>query len=128
MRSGIDKRIENFIFLHTSNEYFRCDSRNLETKKPNLFLVGQPRTGTSALHNVLNQHPDIFMSVPKEPVYFTKDLHEESDLFHIFKTNEENRIDPQLRISLMRKFRPEVELLSDSLNRNLIELWGCNKI
>jgi hypothetical protein len=51
-------------------------------KKPNLFLVGHPRTGTSALHNALNQHPDIFMSIPKEPVYFAKDLHEESDLFH----------------------------------------------
>jgi len=51
-------------------------------KRPNLFLVGQPRTGTSALHNVLNQHPDIFMSIPKEPVYFAKDLHAESDAFH----------------------------------------------
>ena len=51
-------------------------------KMPNLFLVGQPRTGTSALHNVLNQHPNIFMSIPKEPVYFAKDLHAESDLFH----------------------------------------------
>ena len=55
---------------------------NIEMKLPNLFLVGQPRTGTSALHNVLNQHPEIFMSIPKEPVYFAKDLHEESDLFH----------------------------------------------
>lgn len=45
-------------------------------------MVGHPRTGTSALHNVLNQHPDIFMSIPKEPIYFAKDLHAESDLFH----------------------------------------------
>lgn len=51
-------------------------------KKPNLFIVGQPRTGTSALHAALDQHPNIFMSIPKEPVYFAKDLHAESDLFH----------------------------------------------
>jgi hypothetical protein len=51
-------------------------------KKPNLFIVGHPRTGTSALHDALDQHPDIFMSIPKEPVYFAKDLHAESDLFH----------------------------------------------
>ena len=44
--------------------------------------MGHPRTGTSALHNALHQHPDIFMSIPKEPVYFAKDLHRESDLFH----------------------------------------------
>ena len=51
-------------------------------KVPNLFLVGQPRTGTSALHKVLSQHPEIFMSIPKEPVYFAKDFHAESDKFH----------------------------------------------
>jgi len=51
-------------------------------KKPNLFLVGHPRTGSSALHDSLNRHPDIFMSFPKEPVYFAKDLHKDSDHFH----------------------------------------------
>jgi len=50
--------------------------------KPNLFIVGQPRTGTHALHDLLNQHPQIYMSSPKEPVYFAKGLHKESDLFH----------------------------------------------
>jgi hypothetical protein len=54
----------------------------VDMKKPNLFIVGHPRTGTSALHDALDQHPDIFMSIPKEPAYFAKDLHAESDLFH----------------------------------------------
>jgi hypothetical protein len=47
---------------------------------------------------------------------------------YFFKDNEENKIDPQLRTSLMQKFRPEVEQLGDFLNRNLIELWGYHKI
>ena len=51
-------------------------------KKPNLFLVGHPRTGTSSMHDYLNQHPDIFMSPIKEPNYFAKDFHAESDRFH----------------------------------------------
>jgi hypothetical protein len=51
-------------------------------KTPNLFIVGHPRTGTSSLHDYLKQHPDIFMSPIKEPNYFAKDFHEESDRFH----------------------------------------------
>jgi len=51
-------------------------------KTPNLFIVGQPKSGTTALHSFLEQHPDIFMSNPKEPAYFSKDFHKESDRFH----------------------------------------------
>jgi hypothetical protein len=43
-------------------------------RKPNLFIVGAPRCGTSALHDFLGQHPDIFMSDPKELNYFGTDL------------------------------------------------------
>ena len=36
---------------------------------PNLFIVGAAKSGTTSLHNYLNQHPDIFMSNLKEPHY-----------------------------------------------------------
>lgn len=49
---------------------------------PNLFIVGHPRSGTSSLHYYLSQHPDIFMTVIKEPNYFALDFREESDRFH----------------------------------------------
>lgn len=51
-------------------------------KKPNLYIVGHPRTGTSSLHDYLNQHPDIFMTPIKEPNYFAKDFQAESDRIH----------------------------------------------
>lgn len=35
--------------------------------KPNLLIIGAAKSGTTSLHNYLNQHPDIFMSVHKEP-------------------------------------------------------------
>ena len=54
----------------------------MDLQKPNLFLVGQPKSGTTALHNYLEQHPDIYMSNPKEPRFFCKDLHLESYAFH----------------------------------------------
>ena len=34
---------------------------------PNLLIVGAAKSGTTSLHNYLNQHPDIFMSNHKEP-------------------------------------------------------------
>ncbi|MEO0836439.1 MAG: sulfotransferase, partial [Cyanobacteria bacterium J06642_3] len=50
--------------------------------KPNFFIVGQPKSGTTALHQFLGQHPEIFMSSFKEPHFFCSDFHLESDQHH----------------------------------------------
>ena len=42
--------------------------------KPNLFIVGAPKSGTTALSDYLREHPNIFISVPKEPHFFAIDL------------------------------------------------------
>lgn len=41
---------------------------------PNLFVVGAPRCGTTALHSLLAQHPEAFMSAVKEPHFFAAEL------------------------------------------------------
>lgn len=41
--------------------------------KPNFFLVGAPKCGTTWLHAYLSQHPQVFMSELKEPHYFNTD-------------------------------------------------------
>lgn len=51
-------------------------------KKADFFIVGFMKSGTTALANFLDQHPDICISVPKEPAYFAQDLMAESDSFH----------------------------------------------
>lgn len=43
-------------------------------KKPNFFIVGAPKCGTTALANWLSEHPNIFMAKPKEPQYYSTDL------------------------------------------------------
>ena len=43
-------------------------------KKPDFFLVGAPKCGTTAMCDYLDQHPKIFFSSIKEPNYFGKDL------------------------------------------------------
>lgn len=46
-------------------------------KKPDLFLVGAPRSGTTALYTYLKQHPEIFLSRIKEPQFFADFLGEQ---------------------------------------------------
>ena len=43
-------------------------------KRPDLFIVGAFKAGTTALYEYLRVHPQVFMSVPKEPMYFGADL------------------------------------------------------
>lgn len=38
--------------------------------RPNTFLLGAPKCGTTSLAAWLAEHPDVFVSVPKEPAYF----------------------------------------------------------
>ncbi|MDZ4728854.1 MAG: sulfotransferase [Xanthomonadales bacterium] len=37
---------------------------------PNFLIIGANKAGTTSLHNYLDQHPEIFMSKIKEPMYF----------------------------------------------------------
>lgn len=43
------------------------------TFKPNLFLAGAAKSGTSSLFAYLERHPDVYMSPMKEPHYFCAD-------------------------------------------------------
>lgn len=45
----------------------------MSSRKPNLFIVGAAKSGTSSLATYLAQHPDIFVSGIKEPAYYVKD-------------------------------------------------------
>ncbi len=40
---------------------------NLQDKKPQIFLIGVPKAGTTWLSKILDQHPDVCFSNPKEP-------------------------------------------------------------
>lgn len=44
------------------------------TPKPDFFLVGAPKAGTTALCDQLRQHPEIHISTPKEPHFFDTDI------------------------------------------------------
>ena len=42
--------------------------------KPNFFIVGAPKCGTTALSHYLRDHQNVFISAPKEPHYFATDI------------------------------------------------------
>jgi hypothetical protein len=47
--------------------------------KPNFFIVGAPKCGTTSLYQWLKAHPDIFMPENKEPKYFCTDLRKQEN-------------------------------------------------
>lgn len=66
--------------------------------RPTFFIVGAPKSGTTALDSYLADHPLIHMARPKEPHYFATDLPRyrdvstESDYVRLFDTRGEKRI------------------------------------
>lgn len=42
-------------------------------RRPSFFIVGAPKTGTTAMNTYLSKHPDIFMA-PKELHYFSREV------------------------------------------------------
>jgi hypothetical protein len=39
-------------------------------KRPNFLIIGAAKGGSSSLYRYLKQHPQVFMSTPKEPTFF----------------------------------------------------------
>lgn len=51
---------------------------------PNLIIAGAPKSGSSTLHLILGQHPEIIMSTPKEPKIFTNEWGMEQHYYQKF--------------------------------------------
>jgi hypothetical protein len=45
-----------------------------KTVKPNFFIIGAPKAGTTALYTYLSEHPHVYMSMMKEPHFFATDF------------------------------------------------------
>jgi hypothetical protein len=59
------------------------------TPTPNLFIIGAPKSGTTSLYEYLKGHPEVFMSVVKEPCYFARDLaRDESGNFLVYERDQ----------------------------------------
>ncbi|OYW64524.1 MAG: hypothetical protein B7Y26_07265 [Hydrogenophilales bacterium 16-64-46] len=52
--------------------------------RPNFFIVGAPKCGTTALASYLRDHPAVFLTDPKEPHFFATDM----DVHRYVRTEE----------------------------------------
>lgn len=86
---------------------------------PNTFIVGAPKCGTTALCSYLAQHPNVFMSDPKEPHYFA---HEEMPR----RTHYYN--DLQSYLALFTKATPEHSIIAEGSVWYLFSEYGIRKI
>jgi hypothetical protein len=50
-------------------------ARASDGRVPDFFIVGHAKSGTTALHEMLGAHPQIFMPTLKETRYFAQELH-----------------------------------------------------
>jgi hypothetical protein len=76
---------------------------------PNFFIVGKPKAGTTALHHLLAQHPDIFMSSFKEPHHF--------HLEHVHAGMDRNRGMAGLAYKDRDKY---LELFEDAIDEKIV--------
>jgi hypothetical protein len=44
-------------------------------KIPEFFIVGHPKSGTTALYEMLRSHPDVYMPELKETLFFAREMH-----------------------------------------------------
>jgi hypothetical protein len=65
---------------HNSYQILTCQYRESAIKikakamrKPNFFIIGAPKCGTTSLATWLSGHPNVFMSAVKEPHFFNSD-------------------------------------------------------
>ncbi len=67
-------------------------------KKPNFFIIGAPKCGTTSLAYWLSEHPNIYMSSIKEPYYWCTDfsiysaVRDKNFYYSLFKNANERHI------------------------------------
>ncbi|WP_155264598.1 sulfotransferase domain-containing protein [Sphingomonas segetis] len=107
--------------------------------KPNLFIVGAPKCGTTAWYEYLRGHPDIFLPDRKEPHYFCTDfpdqrrIRTERDYLGLFAEATSQPIAGEASASYLyskeaarnlREFKPDAKIVIFVRNRpELLFSW-----
>lgn len=68
-------------------------------RKPDFFIVGAAKAGTTSLYNYLKLHPDVYFSPIKEPHFFSTDINLD-DMRSDFKKNVQRDVGDYIKNSL----------------------------
>jgi hypothetical protein len=52
-----------------------AEARAAGRRVPDFWIVGHPKSGTTALYEMLRRHPQVFMPELKEPLYLAREMH-----------------------------------------------------
>ena len=89
-------------------------------RAPNLFLVGVPKSGTTTLHGLLEQHPQIYMCSPKEPRFFSRDSeYAKGEAWYIdsyFKNTDGYRVRGEATPTYLHMYRKTIPRIKECLN------------
>ncbi|MDZ7798997.1 MAG: sulfotransferase [Patescibacteria group bacterium] len=96
-------------------------------KKINFFIVGVAKSGTSSMHNYLQQHPKIFMSPVKETYFFSKDLRIENFKGKIKKNKKVNKkkyfsnsLLPQVQQIFIKNIEDYYQIFREAKNEKIL--------
>ncbi len=113
-------------------------------KKPNFFIIGAPKCGTTSMAEWLRTHPQIFMSDPKEPWFFNTDHKTEQALsleqyLYLFSGAEEKHLAvgeassvylfSHVAVKNLMEFQPQAKLIV--MLRNPVEMaasWHAQEV
>ena len=115
--------------------------KKMRENKVNLFIIGSAKSGTTSLHDYLDQHPNICMSSVKEPNFFSCQdikndnlyyldaplIHRTEDYEKLFKPNEDKYLGESSvsymyypnAVKRIKKYNPQAKIIM--LLRNPVE-------
>ncbi|PLX17075.1 MAG: hypothetical protein C0597_07425 [Marinilabiliales bacterium] len=94
--------------------------------KPNLYIIGAAKSGTTSLYKYLNQHPDVYFSPIKEPNYFSDDI-DVSKFTSTYKSNTYLELEKYFKKSNLRDL-PITFIRKEEHYERLFENSGKHKI
>jgi hypothetical protein len=113
----------------------------MERLRPNLFVIGAMKSGTTSLHAYLGSHPQIFMCSEKEPSFFAKETvwsRGEDWYLKLFAAAESKPVIGESSTAYSRiplfpgvperiaKFNPEarfIYIMRDPIERTISQYW-----
>lgn len=94
-------------------------------KEPNLFLIGAPKCGTTALAHNLAQHLEIYVPSQKEPRFFDKEIFYDDSKDYVIKNLEEYLLyysSPEAKNSQYRLDASVFNMYSEEAIENILRL------
>jgi len=110
----------------------------MRTKKPNLFIVGAAKSGTTSLQRYISKHNDVFFCKPKEPRFFSSKynnfphngqgdyiadnftIKEESKYIDLFKSVKSEKIIGEASVDYLYYYKTAYDIKKYSPNAKII--------